>query len=228
VPDDGGLPDVVAFDVDDTLYLERDYVASGFTAVDGLVGARFGVTGFAALAWRLFLAGQRHDIFDRALTVLGVAYTPRDIEDLVRAYRAHMPGIRLLPDARDALEELRDLGVAIAVLTDGPRQSQAAKVARLGLAGYTGVVVLTDALGPGFGKPHPRGFRRIVELTGARTFAYVADNPLKDFAGPRRLGWTTVRVRRPDGLHAGRPGGADIDETVEDLANVVKLVRTLR
>ena len=32
---------------------------------------------------------------------------------------------------------------------------------------------------------------------------YVADNPTKDFAAPRALGWHTVRIRRPGGLHAG-------------------------
>ena len=34
----------------------------------------------------------------------------------------------------------------------------------------------------------------------ASVYLYVADNPVKDFAAPRQLGWVTVRVRRPCGL----------------------------
>jgi len=220
--------DVVVFDVDDTLYLERDYVASGFTALEPVVTEVFGVSGFGALAWSRFVHGERGRIFDRTLTELGVAYTACDINELVRRYRAHRPLISLLPDAGVVLDELCALGVGLAVLSDGPRESQAAKVEALGLASYTDVIILTDALGPGYGKPDRRGFQRIAELTGARVFAYVADNPLKDFAGPRQLGWTTVRVRRPGGLHAGRPGGADIDKTVDDLTGIVSVLGARR
>ena len=35
----------------------------------------------------------------------------------------------------------------------------------------------------------------------ANLHVYVADDPLKDFAAPRQLGWLTIRVRRPGGLH---------------------------
>jgi FMN phosphatase YigB (HAD superfamily) len=38
----------------------------------------------------------------------------------------------------------------------------------------------------------------------------VADNPKKDFAGPNRLGWQTIRVREKMGLYsnaAPQPGG---------------------
>jgi putative hydrolase of the HAD superfamily len=31
---------------------------------------------------------------------------------------------------------------------------------------------------------------------------YVADNPNKDFEAPAALGWLTVRIRHPEGLHA--------------------------
>jgi putative hydrolase of the HAD superfamily len=46
---------------------------------------------------------------------------------------------------------------------------------------------------------------------------YVADNPIKDFAGPRRLGWRTVRIRRPGGLHADLPSGDDVEQEIASL-----------
>jgi putative hydrolase of the HAD superfamily len=215
---------VVAFDVDDTLFLERDYVASGFAAVDAVAAATWGVSGFGATAWRGFRAGARGDLFDRALAELRVDYTPDDVQRLVRAYRRHQPRIRMLPDARHALARLRAGGTGIAILTDGPRESQAAKVTTLGLRSYADIVVLTDEWGPDYHKPGVAGFARIAELTGAREFAYVADNPAKDFAGPAALGWATVRVRRPAGLHAGVPDGADVDRSVPDLWTVPDLL----
>ena len=72
----------------------------------------------------------------------------------------------------------------------------------------------------------------IGEVEGARLLdvdpgacAYVADNPVKDFAGPKGLGWTTVRVRRPQGLHQRVPSGEDVDHEVPDLTTLVGLVR---
>ena len=74
-------------------------------------------------------------------------------------------------------------------------------------------------LGPGAGKPSPAGFRRIEAASGVDGAAcvYVADNPAKDFAGPRALGWKTVRVRRPGGLHVDAPSGDDVDAEIGTL-----------
>jgi putative hydrolase of the HAD superfamily len=217
MPADAAGRSVVVFDVDDTLYLERDYVASGFAAVDDVVRATFGVAGFQPVAWRLFLAGRRGDVFDRALVELGVPATPADITRLVGCYRRHRPRISLLPDAAGVLADLRRCGVGLAVLTDGPAESQSAKVDALGLAGLVDQVVLTGAYGGGYGKPHPRGYREIAERSGAVRLAYVADNPAKDFVAPHDLGWTTIRARRPGGLHRDVLHGGDVDVAIDDL-----------
>jgi len=60
------LVDVVVFDLDDTLYLERDYVRSGFRAVDAWLASR-GILGFFGEAWANFENGLRGKAFDRAL-----------------------------------------------------------------------------------------------------------------------------------------------------------------
>ena len=58
--------DLVVIDLDDTVYLEREYVRSGFLAVDS--EDRGGHLGVLRLPGRnLFLHGVRGDIFDRAL-----------------------------------------------------------------------------------------------------------------------------------------------------------------
>ena len=51
------------FDLDDTLYPERDFVRSGFLAVDEQVRARLGREGFLKTARARFERGERGKIF---------------------------------------------------------------------------------------------------------------------------------------------------------------------
>jgi putative hydrolase of the HAD superfamily len=98
-------------------------------------------------------------------------------------------------------------------VTDGPSVSQRAKIAALELSAYVDRAVVTSELGPDAGKPDPRAFALLqgeAGCTGAEC-CYVADNPAKDFGGPRSLGWRTVRLRRVDALHAAAPSGPDVD-----------------
>lgn len=222
---------VVVFDIDDTLYLERDYARSGFRAVDEWVRVALGVGGFAEQAWAAFESGVRGTIFDTALTALGVVPSPDTVAEMVGRYRRHEPDIVLLDDARACLDRVGDgahdrSALGVAVVTDGPLASQRAKARRLGLDGWTREIVFTEALGPGLGKPHPAAFELVERHLGASGDAcvYVADNPAKDFGAPRRLGWRTVRVRRSLGLHADRPSGDDIDHEIADLDGLEPLL----
>lgn len=204
----------VVFDIDDTLYLERDYVRSGFAAIERL----HGLSGFAEAAWQLFLDGARGDTIDRALRVLGVGRGAALIPQLVDTYRRHQPDIGLLPDALRWLEH-HDVGIHLACVTDGPLLSQRAKVRALGLATWFPTIVMTAALGAGYSKPHVRAFQEITRVTGLppRRHVYVADNPQKDFDGPRQLGWTTIRIRRRGGLHAELATPTLVDHELTDL-----------
>lgn len=211
----------VTFDIDDTLYLERSYVRSGFRALDEPVLSMLGVREFSDRAWSAFERGVRGRIFDVALTECGVQPDPAVISELVGLYRRHVPAIELLADARACIVQLAGAGVAMAAVSDGPLESQRAKAEALGLSRWMAPVVLTAALGPGFGKPHPRGFELVAaEQCGAASHVYVADNPHKDFAGPRQLGWRTVRIRRPLSLHHDVPSGPDVDFEISDLSEL--------
>ncbi|MDP6943292.1 MAG: HAD family hydrolase [Myxococcota bacterium] len=208
----------IVWDVDDTLYLERDYVRSGFTAVGQALRDAHGIDGFGESAWRLFEAGVRGDTFDRALADLGVEGASSLVPWMVGVYREHRPDIALCEDAAQAVAALSELPMA--AITDGPLASQQAKVDALGVADFASPVILTATLGPGMGKPHPRAFEAVMTAHGGapERFVYVADNPHKDFIGPRALGWRTVRLRRPLGLHAAALGGDDIDAEITTLA----------
>ncbi len=209
----------VVLDLDDTLYLERDYVRSGFRTVARWVEENRGLKGFYETVWGLFEEGRRGRIFDEALVALGDPAAPSTVAEMVTVYRRHAPAIECLPDSREFMARSAARGVALACLSDGPLESQEAKVRALGVERYCSPVILTARYGPGFGKPHARGFVEIEERRGARgaECAYIGDNPAKDLAAPRALGWRTVRVRRPGSLHEGVPSGGDVDVECTDM-----------
>jgi len=218
----------VVFDVDDTLYLERDYVRSGIHAVSEWLAARMPASEFERRAWNMFIGGVRHTLFDQALEACGLPVERQLIEQMVEIYRLHSPSIRPTADAERCLDTLQ-AAVSLAIVTDGFAAGQRAKVKALGIENRMAAIVYTDDFENGFGKPDPRGFRAVEDVIGVTGSAcvYIGDNPIKDFAGPRALGWRTVRIRRLDGLHADVEGGdADVElPDLEGLPGVLQVVR---
>ena len=227
---------VIVFDLDDTLYLERDFCRSGFAAAEAWLAARQDCQGLAAAALALLDAGQRGNIFDLALPMVGIAPSKALVRELVAVYRGHAPAIALAPDAA-ALLAARPPGWAWALLSDGPAAVQRRKIAALGLERYgIAPIVCTDEFGRAFWKPHPRGYElieRAFALPAARfgppaaRFAYVADNPAKDFVTPRRRGWLAIEIRREGRIHAGaRPAaGGEAHVVIASLAQLAALPR---
>lgn len=195
---------VVVLDMDDTLFLERDYVLSGFAAVDAVVAKEYGLTGFSERAWRLFCAGVRGRIFDEALKEMGVEPQSAGVARLVAAYRSHSPHIELTSDSFRFLNAARSRGLRIALVSDGAHVAQQAKVRALGLEKLISPIVLTDALGRDAWKPSSRGYLEVFERLGGNhgDYVYIGDNPNKDFIAPNALGWRTIRIRRSQGEYA--------------------------
>ena len=121
---------LIVLDLDDTLYLERDYVRSGFHAVGKWIFEEVGIRGVFQDAWRLFEDGVRGNIFDRVLENHGIK-DGRLVQRLVGLYRSHEPKIKMLPDAEAFLESQRR--GSLALITDGPSESQWAKIRALKL-----------------------------------------------------------------------------------------------
>ncbi len=202
---------VVVFDLDDTLYLERSYARSGLAAVASWARAELGLEQFFERAWNEFEHGDRSRVFDRSLAALGRAADPATIAAMIEVYRQHRPAIALAADAEDWLcTASGDLGLAL--ISDGFHAAQSRKVEALGLAarGFA-PIVLTDSWGRDFWKPHPRAFELVEQLFAVPTerIAYVADNPGKDFVTPRRRGWRTVQILRPERIHHIEPPQSD-------------------
>ncbi len=200
------MPDIAAvvFDLDDTLYPEREYALSGFRAVADAFADRLGnPSDSAAIMLRLFESEHRPRVFDALLAEMGLTDDGALIERMLETYRNHIPTIRLFDDAEDALKALR-ADYRLGLLTDGRLGTQGLKIDALDLRDRFDAILITSELGPGFSKPSPRPFEFIstrLQVLGSRS-VYVADNPDKDFAGPNALGWMSIQIKRKGGIYA--------------------------
>jgi putative hydrolase of the HAD superfamily len=231
-------PEAVLFDLDDTLYPERQFVDGGFRAVGSLLAAELGLDGAAIhdRLWELHAARGRHAahgrgrLFDALLAEHGVAD-----EDLVRAclvvYRTHAPALSALPGVERLLERLATGGAGLGLVSDGIASVQWRKLAALpGIADWLDVVIMTDELGDGHAKPAPTAFRvgcRLLEVEPAAA-VYVANDPRKDFRGAREAGLRTVRFgAMPDegaGMDRSFADADDADiaaDSIEALARIL-------
>jgi putative hydrolase of the HAD superfamily len=200
----------IALDMDDTLYLERDYVRSGFRAVDEWLAAHYDFNGFFQEAWRLFESGARGTIFDHVLETRDI-HDSQIIQKMVNVYRRHEPDIQLLPDARRFLEKFDKTNLAL--ITDGPAVSQWAKINALNLENHIGLIIVTENLGAGCGKPSSQAYLKAQGGCDPSSCIYIGDNPRKDFQGPKSLNWKpSIRIRRVGSLHYDQPTPADCTE----------------
>ena len=172
------------FDIDDTLYLERDYVVSGFEAVGRWLAEVQGIQGFGEAAIARFESGARRNTFNLALADMGRPNEPELVGEMVKQYRMHAPKIALADDAQTLLSRLVDFR-SIAVISDGPLDSQSRKAEALALTSIARPILLTDRWGPEFSKPHERAFCEVEAALGLAgdQLVYVADNPTEGFSG---------------------------------------------
>jgi putative hydrolase of the HAD superfamily len=194
----------VIFDLDDTLYPEREYVFSGFRAVAKWSEENLNILSskvFSELRL-LFEAGVRGNTFN----ILAERYQWKQvdlIEQLVQIYRTHDPILSPFPEVIELLSSIR-ASCSLGLISDGLLFVQQKKLTALNLVHYFDAIVFSDELGKGFWKPNPKPFEVVLNKIEAEPFnaIYVADNPIKDFLGARRAGMFSVRVRRKGGLYS--------------------------
>lgn len=193
----------ILFDLDDTLYPERDYVLSGFRAVARWAEESLHIPASEAFSElkHLFDVGVRGDTFNQWLHKREL--NADSVKFLIRAYRDHVPVLKPFPGVRKLLTSLKR-SYRLGLLSDGYLDVQKRKLAALGLEPLLEVVVFSDQWGREHWKPSPRPFKTAAELLKVQPsqMVYIADNPVKDFFGARELGIFTIRFQHDDGEYA--------------------------
>jgi putative hydrolase of the HAD superfamily len=193
----------IAFDLDDTLYPERDYALSGFSAVATWAAAALGMPQEQVYdeLKGLFAAGVRRTTFNQWLEGHGLA-SETWLAEMVNQYRQHVPELDPFPEVVELLRGLHG-SYRLAILTQGYASGQRSKIKALDVEHYFEKILILAETEREQWKPNRKAFERLLtELDlPADQVVYVGDNPEKDFFGARQVGIRTVRVRRAGAEH---------------------------
>ncbi len=193
----------IVFDLDDTLYSEKEYVRSGYHQISRLFLGR--QQEVYDQLWNAFV--QKHNAIDEMLHQQGI-YSEELKEKCLRIYRFQQPDIHLYEGVVSMLESLRKHGYKLGLLTDGRVEGQHAKINALGLTTLFDEIIVTDEMaGHGdvaaFRKPSSICFEIMQRRLGVpyEQMAYVGDNMKKDFSAPQMLGMHCIYFSNHDGLY---------------------------
>lgn len=187
----------VIFDLDDTLYSEKEYVRSGYKAVSDYLGG-----GYEDKLWNFFEAGQ--PAIDELLKELG---REKEKDKVLHIYCSHKPDIHPYTGVVEMIEELKTHGIKVGIITDGRPEGQRNKLEALGLE--IDDVIITDELGGiQFRKPCDIAFRILITRwrLNPADVVYIGDNPTKDFQAPQQLGMRRIYFKNNDGLYSTQEG----------------------
>lgn len=208
---------VVAFDLDDTLFRERDFCRSGFRFLCDRSGYhvleiedyppkadldRLVSDMDKALAARL----NPFDLFDSFFKSLAESHGLEwEIGKHISAYRSHKPyTLNPADGVADTLERLARAGIKMALITDGRSITQRNKIEALGLNRFFAPEMILISEETGHEKSDSKEmFATVVRFfPEASKFFYVGNNPRKDFYFPNLMGWTSICVpEHPDDVH---------------------------
>lgn len=192
----------VLFDLDDTLYSEKDYIRSSFHVIEKMIP-------------------QIDNIFNKLCAALEKGQPPLETvlkeadmysDELLLKCREqikdHKPDITLYEGVKELFFELHTQKRSIGILIDGTPKVQRAKIEALGLDKMADEILITDELaGHGnvmeFRKPNDLPFliMRKRLAVPCRNMAFVGDDIEKDFIAPRALGMECYWKKNEDGLY---------------------------
>ncbi len=217
---------IIAFDLDDTLYKEADYVQSAFHAIDHYIKSQFGISSTFTILDRARIEGKNP--FDALFMAIGSNII--SLEKLLEIYRFHHPTITLDDCTHNLLDTLSK-NHTLALITDGRSLTQRNKILALSLDKYFPNENIFISEETGHDKHSIHNFQMLSnQYPEIYKFYYIADNPAKDFFYPNQLGWTTVCLKsngrniHPQDISLPNPYQAA--HTISNIAELASIIAT--
>uniref|UniRef100_UPI0040498CE1 HAD family hydrolase n=1 Tax=Flavobacterium sp. TaxID=239 RepID=UPI0040498CE1 len=170
---------IFVFDLDDTLYSERDFEKSGIEFVYYNLSIKH-------ISLETIL-NNRNNWIEQMINGSNNQITSQIVLDM---YRNHLPTIQLYNDAKVFLEKLLSQEIEMSLITDGRSITQRNKLKALGIESFFKNIVISEEVNSE--KPSEYNFRMVMYNKIAENYIYIADNPKKDFITPNKLGWTSI------------------------------------
>lgn len=192
---------VFAFDLDDTLFTEMDFVRSGYRVVAGELERS---SSLDADTYYNGICARRPVGFEWALEQYRLHHgldPHMSVDKMIEIYRAHTPHIGLRPGAREVLEAMKRAGHSMVLITDGSTRHQRSKIKALDIERYFDDILISEEVGGD--KTTDMPWSRVEERFRApgQRFVYIGDNMSKDFRQPGLRGWRTVMMRDSGGVN---------------------------
>lgn len=182
------------FDLDDTLYLEMDFLKSAFNAIAFEISPDIGSRLYEEMI-NIFLEGGNTFNFllekfrEKNLTV----------EKLLYLYRNHYPDISLRDGVLNMIEEIKNRKGKIGIITDGRKITQRNKIKGLGLVDHLDKIVISEEFGAE--KPASALYKSFMDADVEKQYYYFGDNLTKDFVAPKKLGWCCIGILDNNNIH---------------------------
>jgi putative hydrolase of the HAD superfamily len=170
---------VFVFDLDDTLYSERDFEKSGIKFVYDYL--------------KIDTIELDSILISRTNWIEQIVSQPSNnftTESILELYRNHTPKIELYTDAKIFLQKLISLRIEMSLITDGRSMTQRTKLKALGIENVFNKIIISDEVKSD--KPSELNYKMVMSNVSSKEYVYIADNTQKDFITPNKLGWTTI------------------------------------
>ena len=227
----------VGFDLDDTILDHRGAATVGIAALLqaqgwtseripdlGNVWERLERTHFTRyVTGELTIVGQRRERMRDLLAMIEIELSEPELEDLFVEFLKHYAkSWAVFDDVLPTLEELRRLGLPMAVLTNGLQEQQEAKLSHLGISKmFDSVLAIGTLTAP---KPDPRAYLELVSAFGVEPeeVVYIGDEPHWDALAATKVGLHGIWLNRDR-----REGPEGIGLQVGSLESLVPMIHQL-
>jgi putative hydrolase of the HAD superfamily len=238
------LPRAILFDLDDTILSAYGPPGSAWTRITEEFATHFAPVAPTTVAaaidahsklfwsdqarhkyWRFRLHEARREVLRGAFDTLARNGHPISATEIIKAMADRFSALReaemhIFPGACETLDRLKQLGVRLALVTNGAAEPQRAKVTRFALEHRFDHIQIEGE--HGFGKPEERAYvHALAALDAAPSDAWmVGDNLEWEVAAPQRLGIFAIWL---DAYNVGLPAGSPIrpDRIIQSLPELL-------
>ena len=187
----------VIFDLDNTLYDQREYIKLLLKLISRIISQEYGLESEKNYHWLIdhwIKKGPFYKYyFDDVVTHFDLK--KEEIRRFIDISQTFKPDtMQLYPEAEKVLSELKKK-YRLFLLTDGNVLAQRNKIEALKISGFFEKIIFTAEFKQ---KPHPSSYLEVLNSfsLNANEVACVGDNPLVDFCSPNELRMITIRIKK--------------------------------
>lgn len=230
-------PDAVLFDTDNTLYHYDPAHAAAMNVVEKKVQQSLSISPVqfkeafrqarSEVKARLGETASSHSrllYFQRMLEIIGLGSQVLLALDFEQTYwRTFLSHATLFEGVKELLDELRLLGIPVAIVTDLTAQIQFRKIVYFGLDHYFDYIITSEEAG--FDKPNPAPFLMAIEKMRPQghNIWMIGDNAINDVRGAREAIGAVTFQKIHDGVELGS-GENQPDVAFSEVSQLISLL----